>query len=208
MATSQPSASFIGIATASARMPPGSGTLGCSCHPTDGPPIDSRRVASASLPSGCAPLPAAHTTTCPADQEACNCTSPGSHGSDVIGRSSSRYAVAFAGDGGGTGGGRNRAAVARSPSSVSVKSATTWSRSSPVRFRTDARSSSASMIKRSSIISEERSSARNSASSSSDPRPSEIDQIAASSCCESRVKCWSCAGSAVWHRRLRACPVP
>jgi hypothetical protein len=33
--------------------------------------------------------------------------------------------------------------------------------------------------------------------SSSDPLPSEIDQIAASSCCESSVKCWFRADSAV-----------
>ena len=60
------------------------------------------------------------------------------------------------------GGGRSRAAVDRRPSRVSVKSATTWSRSSPVMLRTDARSSSASMISRSSMASDIRSSARRS----------------------------------------------
>ena len=89
IATSHPSASFIGIATASAFSPPGSGTPACNCHPTDGPPIDSSRVASSSFPSAGDPRPAAHTTTCPADHEAWSCTGSGSQGSEEIGKSSS-----------------------------------------------------------------------------------------------------------------------
>ena len=64
-ATSQPSASFIGMASASARMPPGSGTPGWICQPTGGPPISSRRVDNSSCDSGVAPRPDAQTTTCP-----------------------------------------------------------------------------------------------------------------------------------------------
>jgi hypothetical protein len=71
------------MATASARTPPGSGTPACNCHPTDGPPIASSRVASASLPSGGEPRPPAHTTTWPSDHDACRTTSSGSHTSEV-----------------------------------------------------------------------------------------------------------------------------
>ena len=65
--------------------------------------------------------------------------------------------------------------------SVSVKSASTCSRSSPRIRRTDSTSSSASTISRSSTTNEACSSARKAERSASEARPSAIDQIADSS---------------------------
>jgi hypothetical protein len=119
-ATSQPSASFIGMVSASARTPPGSVTPGWSCHPTGGAPMDSSRVASASLASGAAPRAPAHTTTWPADHEACSCTSPGSSSSAASGAGSLGWAAR-----GTTGARPSRTPVARRPCRVSWKSAIT-----------------------------------------------------------------------------------
>ena len=112
------------------RTPPPSGTPGCTAQPCAGPPHRSRRVASSSFDAGVAPRPPAHTTMVPADHDACRTTSSG-------GRSISAGI-----------GGRRRSAVLRKLRTVSVKSATTYSRSSPGSERADARPSSASPIRR------------------------------------------------------------
>ena len=188
-ATSQPSASFIGIASASARCRrraaarPGGAASRAAGRRSPRGGSTARRATRAS-----APRADAHTTTWPADHDACSSTSPGSSP-----RARRRLVVVGGSRGcGGAGGsgGRSRAAVASRLSSVSVKSATTWSRSSPGSERTEARSSSASMIKRSSTTSDARSSAWKSATSSAELRPSAIDQIAASSSCRSIIIEW------------------
>ncbi len=170
------------MASASARKPPGSWTPGWSSQPNGGPPIASSRVDRSSCDSGVAPRPDAHTTTCPDVHEAWSSTSPGSTSSLRIGSAGCRSGVA------GVIGRRSRATAPRRLSSVSARSATTWSRSSPTSDRAEARSSSTSMIKRSSTTSDARSSACKRAKSSAEPRPSATDQIAASSSGESIIR--------------------
>ena len=75
-ATSQPSDSCTGMATAAARAPDGNGTSACRVQPSLGPPMASRRSASSSFDSGAVPGPAPHTTILPASHEACSRTSP------------------------------------------------------------------------------------------------------------------------------------
>ena len=180
--TSQPSAPRIGMDSASAFMPLGSAMPGWTSQPCGGPSTACKRSASASLSAGSVPRPAAQTTTRPSAQEACNCTSPGSRYSHEMESSSS--SSARIGDGGN---GFSRAAVRCRLFSVSAKSATTWSRSSPEMPRTLARSSSASPMRRSSTASDIVSSLSNNARSSGAPRPSAMDQIAASSCRTSAI---------------------
>ena len=92
--------------------------------PAEGGPADRLQpVASSSFASGGAPRPPAHTTSRPADHDACSGTSAGS-GSCSGARTRRDLAAGGEAPPGGAGGRRPQA------SSVSSKSATTWSRSS------------------------------------------------------------------------------
>ena len=113
-------------------------------------------------------------------QDAWSSTSPGSTSSGC------RRSAGGRRDGGGSVG-RSRATVPRRLSSVSARSATTCSRSSPASVRAESRSRSTSIISRSSMRSDACSSAWKRATSSSALRPSAIDQIAASSSGESTI---------------------
>ena len=154
-ATSHPNASLSGMASASASSPPGSGTPRCSIQPPAGAPEEVNRCRSASSGSEQTPGPPVHTTSWPSSHEACSRTSASSRsvsgsdcddGSSVDGRRAASSSS----------GGRSMAAVASRFSSVSVRSATTWPRSSPGSLRTDATFSSASSIRRSSTASDSR----------------------------------------------------
>ena len=169
IAISHPSASFTWIDKASAETPSPNRMPGWTDQPCDGPPHISRRVANSSFDAGIAPRPPAQTTKVPADHDACSTTSSG-------GRSAS---AALAG--------RSRSAVLRKLPTVSVKSATTCSRSSPERSRAEARPSSASPTRRASSDNDVAPPSRKSATSSSLPRPSAIRQIALSSCVMSTI---------------------
>ena len=169
IAISHPNPSWIWIDNASAETSPPSGTPGWTDQPCAGPPQPSRRVANSSFDAGVAPRPPAQTTTVPADHDACSTTSSG-------GRSTS---AGF--------GGRRRSAVLRRLRTVSVKSATTYSRSSPGSERADARPSSASPIRRFSNDSDDAPPPRKSTRSSSLPRPSAMRQITLSSCVMSTI---------------------
>ena len=169
IAISHPNASFTWIDNASAEMPTPNRTPGCTDQPLEGPPHISRRVANSSLDAGIAPRPPAQTTMPPADHDACSITSSG-------GRSASAALM-----------GRSRSAVLRKCPTVSVKSATTCSRSSPESSRAEARPSSASPTKRARSDNDAAPPSRKSATSSSLPRPSAIRQIALSSSVTSTI---------------------
>ena len=195
-ATNHPSAADSGMETASARCPSGSGTPAWSSQPTGGPPIASRRVASSSLFSGRAPRPPAHTTTSPRNHEAWSRTSPTMSDSAGCSPYSSTCGERSTGAGG-----RKRAAVEWRLSSVSAKSAITWSRSSPDSERTEARSSSVSAIRRSIARSDTAWSACSRATSSSDAQPPATDHTTRSSCFRSCINPRSRSAS---RRRPRA----
>ncbi len=164
---SHPRDSRTGMLSASARAPDGSGTSACRFHPTAGPPTASRRSARSSLVVETVPGPPAQTTTCPADHEAWSwmrpMTSARSDGDGVLSPSESSEATAWS--------------RARSSS----KSATASSRPCPRRSRTEARLSSVSRIRRSTVWSQRLGSPSRSARCSSVARPSATAQVASSS---------------------------
>ncbi len=77
-ATNQPSTSPTGIACASARPPPGSGTGPCRVQPAAGAPAAASISASSSDAADAAFFPAAHATTRPGSHDTCTSTTPGS----------------------------------------------------------------------------------------------------------------------------------
>ena len=167
-ATSQPSDSRTGMASASARAPDGNRTSGCRLQPTAGPPTASSRSARSSLVVEVVPRPPAQTTTCPADHEACSWTRP------MTSASSSAEAVPSVVE--------SSSSRARSRARSSSKSATTRSRSGPDSPRTEARLASASTSSRSSVRRHATGSASRRARSSAVARPSATAHVACSSC--------------------------
>ena len=141
--------------------------FGCSAHPSEGPPMASRRSANSSLDADGLSGPAAHTTINPFDHEACRRTSPTG--------SVSRAAPSPARDG------RSKSSMASSPSSTLSKSATTCSRSSPGSRRRLTSCSSVSLRSRVRMRREATGSALKRPSSAEVARPSATAHVAASS---------------------------
>ncbi len=133
-ATSQPSTSPTGAATASALPFPGSGTLPCRAQLDSGAPASASMVRTSSPPAGWARGPAAHATTRPGSHDTCSCTTPGSSSSSSGSRPLSAPGCCAV----------SRAQAADSWRRSAERSATTWSRSSPGSLRALARCSSAS----------------------------------------------------------------
>ncbi len=166
-------ASRIEIDTACARTPPGRGTPGCSSQPWGGPPNCSSRSANSSFESGVDPRPPPHTTSRRDDQEPCSTTSAGSDSCSNDWFASSRSA-----------GGARAQIVSRGPQrSDRVDEVGDHLVALVGVERGDGGQVVLHLLDEAVQQRERRlTSARSDARSSSEPRPSTIDQIDASTC--------------------------
>ena len=145
-ATSHPSTSPTGAATAAALSPPGIGTSGCAAHGAAGASASARNLATSSASAVGQPRPPAQATTRPGSHDSCRRTTAGSTVSGSAAPPDPLLGLTMAPP-------LRRSPVRRKRAAVSCRwrcsaSATTWSRSSPGRRRAAARCSSASMRRR------------------------------------------------------------